>query len=570
MRPVSSRWLAVTAAAALAGCNSGSGGGNPGGGSPADTTPPSVPTELTASASAAAIDVSWRASTDDRGVSFYHVFRDGTHLASATTTSFEDGAASHGVPHCYAVSAYDAAGNVSPRSAAECATIPDQPPVARLDGPASELTGVAVTFDAGSSTDADGTIVRYAFDFGDGTPALSQSAPIAAHVFAAAGTYPVSVVVTDDLGARASATRRITIGLVLSAPVNVSNTPTWSQGPSMSRDPTGNLAAVWEESGSNILFSRSTNGGLSFSPATPVVDPNGPLGSANGFDSEQGQVVSTAGAIHVAWTLFDTSFGGAEILHARSTDGGATFDTLRLVSSDDGVNSYGPMMAADEAGNVAIVWSDTDLSTGAVAIWHRGSADGGATFSPPQALARSGACPRIALSGSNRYVAWMVGSFGAEQVLFSRSTDGGASFSEPVALSVAGKSWCPVVETAPDGSIHVAWLGARKILLTRSTDGGATFTAPAELSGSADADSVSLASVGTGRLFVAWSTLVDGALRDDFLVVSSDGGTTFGAPLLIPAPTGHGLVPRADDELGLFWSSDDRDIYHRVATLSVP
>jgi PKD repeat protein len=573
-------WVGFLAAAAVGGCKGG-------GGSPAaDHAPPSVPTGLTASvASAGGIDLWWTASTDDFGVAGYNLFRDGTYLGSVAGTSMADAGVTRAVPHCYTISAYDLAGNESARSAPACATIPDQPPVATLDGPPSELTGLDVTFDASASTDPDGSVVLYAFDFGDDAPVVTQSTPMVVHAYAAAGTYTVSLVVTDDVGLTASTTRRITIGLVLSAPVDVSNTPTWSQAASMSRDPAGNLYAVWEESRNDILFSRSTDGGLTFAPATYVVDPNGPLGSGNDYSSGHVRVVSPAGTIHVAWTLFDLLFGGAEIFHAGSNDGGATFGAAQIVSAEDGVNSYAPSIAADDAGSVAIAWGDSDLNTGQTAVSYSRFVDGGATFSVPLVLSPSGMCPGVALSSSNHYVAWTDGVFGQEQIFFSRSTDGGGSFSLAVTLDdVPQKSWCPLVAVDAGGSVYVAWEeGAaftdRKILLSRSTDAGATFGAPAVLSDPVtDASCVSLVAAGTGRIVVTWSTIVDAVVRDSFLVISSDGGGTFTTPLQIPPPAGgagcYGLVAGAGNEIGLFWSAAPgglyADVYHRIATLSIP
>lgn len=557
------------------GCG-GSGHPSGGGGSTPDTTPPSAPTGLTASVAGGVIDLSWTASTDNVGVVGYDVFRDGTYLTSVDGTSTTDASASRAIEHCYEVSARDFAGNVSARSTPACATIPDLPPTAALLAPDSALTGTEVTFDASASSDPDGTIVLYAFDFGDGEPVVTGTAPSTTHAFAMAGTYNASVTVTDNVGGTASATRTITIGLVLSMPVDISNTPTISQTPSMSRDLAGNLAVVWEEYGDNIMFSGSSDGGLTFSVPTYVVDPNGPLGIANMYSSGQMHVVAATGAIHIAWTIFDTYYGGAEIFYVRSTDGGATFGTPTMVSTADAVNSYGSSIAADDTGTVAIVWVDSDLNTGAEAIMY--SALVGTTFSKPLVFSSPGLCPVVALFSSNQYVAWSAGASLQEQIFFSRSTDGGRTFSAPIALNqVAEKSWCPVIAVDAAGAIYVAWEEGtayvdRKIMLATSMDAGKTFGVPAILSDPAvDSGCPSLVTSGTGRVVLTWTS------GESFLVLSSDGGATFTAPLRIPPPDVggrcYGLVSRAGNEVGLVWNADPlggswSDIYHRIATLS--
>jgi len=62
--------------------------------------------------------------------------------------------------------------------------------------PAAPKPGDAITFDAKSSSDPDGTIVKYAWEFGDGTPLVTGVE--VAHTFTSAGSYTVTLWVTDD------------------------------------------------------------------------------------------------------------------------------------------------------------------------------------------------------------------------------------------------------------------------------------------------------------------------------------------------------------------------------------
>ncbi|WP_255589371.1 GDSL-type esterase/lipase family protein [Cellulomonas sp. PS-H5] len=81
---------------------------------------------------------------------------------------------------------------------------PNQPPTAEVVAtpgapllPGSAGGAGTYTFDASGSTDPDGRIVDYRWEFGDGTTA---SGPVVTHTFAP-GTYDVTLVVTDDAGA---------------------------------------------------------------------------------------------------------------------------------------------------------------------------------------------------------------------------------------------------------------------------------------------------------------------------------------------------------------------------------
>jgi 6-phosphogluconolactonase len=86
-----------------------------------------------------------------------------------------------------------------PRPAFDSVSVlPNKGPVAAFTArPAS--AGYPTTFDASGSTDADGRVVRYDWDFGDGT-VLRDGGPAPRHVYGAPGSYGVRLTVTDDEG----------------------------------------------------------------------------------------------------------------------------------------------------------------------------------------------------------------------------------------------------------------------------------------------------------------------------------------------------------------------------------
>lgn len=100
----------------------------------------------------------------------------------------------------------------------------DQAPLSVFD--ATTLTGSApllVSFDASTSTDADGTIIGYSWDFGDGS---LGSGDTITHSFQSVGVYTVTLTVTDDTGLTGSsslvitATELFSISGRVSAPTN--------------------------------------------------------------------------------------------------------------------------------------------------------------------------------------------------------------------------------------------------------------------------------------------------------------------------------------------------------------
>jgi PKD repeat protein len=83
------------------------------------------------------------------------------------------------------------------------AVAPNQPPVASF---AAACTDLVCAFDAGRAVDPDGSVTGYAWDFGDGS---TGSGVTPSHTYAA-GSYSVTLTVTDDDGATDTITRPVT------------------------------------------------------------------------------------------------------------------------------------------------------------------------------------------------------------------------------------------------------------------------------------------------------------------------------------------------------------------------
>ena len=80
---------------------------------------------------------------------------------------------------------------------------PNAAPLAVLSGsPTTGNAPLAVNFSGQNSSDSDpgDTIVSYSFDFGDGTPVVTQSTATIAHTYQNAGVYPARLSVKDSRG----------------------------------------------------------------------------------------------------------------------------------------------------------------------------------------------------------------------------------------------------------------------------------------------------------------------------------------------------------------------------------
>jgi PKD repeat protein len=130
----------------------------------------------------------------------------------------------------------------------------NQAPTAAASGtPTAGVAPLPVNFSSAGSADADGTIVAYAWDFGDGTSSTEANP---SHTYASAGNYTASLTVTDNGNLTATAL----VSVAVTAPANqlpvavASATPTNGIAPlpvvfssAGSFDPDGAIAAYrWD------------------------------------------------------------------------------------------------------------------------------------------------------------------------------------------------------------------------------------------------------------------------------------------------------------------------------------
>jgi PKD repeat protein len=88
------------------------------------------------------------------------------------------------------------------------AEVPGAPVADFTYTPSSPRVGGQVQFNGQASTDPDGVIVRYDWDYGDGD---QESGVTQSHDFLSIGTYQVTLTVTDNVGLKASKTRTIVV-----------------------------------------------------------------------------------------------------------------------------------------------------------------------------------------------------------------------------------------------------------------------------------------------------------------------------------------------------------------------
>ncbi len=129
-------------------------------------------------------------------------------------------------------------------------TVLNRPPEAMFtDSAAIVLTGESITFDASPSSDPDGSIVKYYWDFGDGT---TTTGVFAEHAYTSEGVYTVILTVKDDDGSTDTATsdktvlNRGPVATFTNSPKTVYSGGTVVFDASSSYDPDGTIISyVW-------------------------------------------------------------------------------------------------------------------------------------------------------------------------------------------------------------------------------------------------------------------------------------------------------------------------------------
>jgi len=170
-----------------------------------DTTPPTAPTNLrSTSVTATSISLAWNPSSDDVGIVVYQVYSGSTVVGTApagTTATVSSLAPS--TAYVFTVAALDAAGNVSPASAALSVTtqkpVDTTPPSAPTGLTASNVTTTSATLSWTASTDNVGVT---GYTLYDGTSIAASTSGLSASVsgLTPATTHGFTVVAKDAAG----------------------------------------------------------------------------------------------------------------------------------------------------------------------------------------------------------------------------------------------------------------------------------------------------------------------------------------------------------------------------------
>jgi PKD repeat protein len=260
--------------------------------------------------------------------------------------NFGDGGTGSGVgpTHAYAVtgsftvSLTVTASGAGSNTATTTATILTAP-VANAGGPYNASAGQPTTFNGAASTGPSGKALTYAWQFGDGSTGTGVSP---SHTYSAAGSFTVSLIVSDGFGASNAATTKATI---IAAPVaNAGGPYNWTAGSALSFSGSASTAP----SGQTLTYSWSFGDGGTATGATPT------------------HTYTTANTFTVSLTVTDTSGGtntasvSAVIAAAPAANAGGPYNQIPGQSiTFNGSKSTGP-----SGQTLAYAWTFGDGATG--------------------------------------------------------------------------------------------------------------------------------------------------------------------------------------------------------------
>jgi len=339
-----------------------------------DTQAPSVPSGLAASSIAqTSLTLSWNASSDNVGVTGYDVYRDGTKVATPTSTSTSLSGLTCGTSYAFAVQARDAAGNVSSQaklnvSTAACSTSPStttdtQAPSVPSGLAASSIAQTSLTLSWNASSDNVG-VTGYDV-YRDGTRVASPATTSASLTgLACATSYGFAVQARDAAGNLSSQTKLT----VSTAACSTAPPPADSSAPSQ---PTGFGVAGATRTSVGLFWNASTdNVGvvgyqtyLNDAPGATTTETGATIGSlacgtaytfaVDAFDAvgnHSGKAVVTSGTAACADTQAPTA--PANVVATSRT---ATSIALNWSASNDnvGVTGYGLYRGGSSAGTTS-------------------------------------------------------------------------------------------------------------------------------------------------------------------------------------------------------------------------
>jgi hypothetical protein len=354
------------------------------------------------------------------------------------------------------------------------------------------------------------------------------------------------------------------------------------------------------------------------SPLNSLANNNAGATATANFTQSETTLVAFGNTVVVGFNDSGSFTGGSNKFtgFARSTGGGATFVDGGTLPTNPGGDAGDPVMARNNTTG-RIYFSTLGFSTSTIQVFR--SDDDGATWMAPVNGTPGGSSEDKEwitvdnFAGPGNGNVYLMsrrfgGTGGGPGIYFFRSTDHGATFGPTNGTQIVPGAQGAFVAVGPDHSIYAFWYAGATLQMRKSTDQGLTFGAPVIVaSGLVGGSNGDLALTGirqgtttpagfrsnefphaavnpiNGNIYVTFDNNPAGVDKADvFVVQSTDGGGTWGAPVRVndDATTTDQWQPTLavtpdGANLGIFYYSRQEDpannlfkYYGRTASIS--
>ncbi|HEV8267459.1 MAG TPA: hypothetical protein VGR00_04465, partial [Thermoanaerobaculia bacterium] len=293
-------------------------------------------------------------------------------------------------------------------------------------------------------------------------------------------------------------------------------------------------------------------GGISFSasPALPGLT----------FAFAAGKVTVSASAAAAAGTSLVTISGSAggktrsTTLRISVLEAARTLGVPTNATATRGFTAMLSGLAVDASGGVHLVYEDDTALVSGDQIFYATSVDGGRSFSSPLLVSTNTDVAfngRVALgpSGAVDLLYEALTASSDLRLFFLKSTDGGRTFSAPVSVSPASHiPDLPSIAADKNGNILVAYLeftnsDAPDLYVVRSSDGGATFGTPVKINTTETFSILPLALAfdSKGAAYLGFSDVSTSPFSAKMAVAAD--GKTFATPIVVSDPATDSFAP---------------------------
>jgi hypothetical protein len=159
------------------------------------------------------------------------------------------------------------------------------------------------------------------------------------------------------------------------------------------------------------------------------------------------------------------------------------------------------------------------------------------------------ASPSLISSSDGIFALWIENKSGRSDVFFSKSTDGGNAFSTPINLSSSTTGQSDYAAFAQKGNnVYVVWqtslTGTASVFLAKSSDGGTSFGKPVILSDASKLAAFPEIAISDNHVYSAWLEKSDNNSTNIVFTKSDDQASSFATPLYITHNPGNSGVPK--------------------------